>query len=42
MRLEAWRYAPQAAPAQSGRVTLGTLRRQFRQLRWPRHLTDKN
>lgn len=30
LRLEAWRYAPQPAPA-----TLGTLRREFRQLPWP-------
>ena len=44
LRLEAWRYAASGASnasgrsAQSQRRTLGTLRREFRQLRWPQHL----
>jgi len=38
LQLEAWRYAPPTAPATDKRVGLGTLRRQFRQLRWPRQL----
>jgi transglutaminase-like putative cysteine protease len=41
LHLEAWRYAPATRSAPGGRATLGTLRRQYRQLRWPRHLTDK-
>ena len=35
LRLEAWRYAPTVPGAR--RATLGTLRRQYRQLRWPPH-----
>jgi transglutaminase-like putative cysteine protease len=38
LQLEAWRYARPAAPTGAGRAGLGTLRRQFRQLRWPRQL----
>ncbi len=33
LRLEAWRYAPHVAG--NRRATLGTLRRQYHQLRWP-------
>jgi transglutaminase-like putative cysteine protease len=36
LRLEAWRYAPPSGPATDQHAGLGTLRRQFRQLRWPR------
>jgi hypothetical protein len=38
LQLEAWRYAPQNEGTSSRRAGLGTLRRQFRQLRWPRQL----
>jgi transglutaminase-like putative cysteine protease len=38
LRLEAWRYGAPAAAAQSPAATLVTLRRQFRQLRWPQSL----
>ena len=41
LRLEAWRYAPPGPGAAGQAPTLGTLRRQFRQLRWPSDLTDK-
>ena len=35
LRLEAWRYAPTAAQPPKTRSALGTLRREYRQLRWP-------
>jgi hypothetical protein len=35
LRLEAWRYAPGAGTPATSAATLGTLRRQFRQIRWP-------
>jgi transglutaminase-like putative cysteine protease len=38
LHLEAWRYAPGAGATAAASVTLGTLRRQFRQIRWPQHL----
>ena len=38
LRLEAWRYAPSAASASESSAALGTLRRQFRQIRWPQPL----
>jgi transglutaminase-like putative cysteine protease len=41
LRLEAWRYAPPAAAGSSpraARAALGTLQREFRQLRWPQAL----
>jgi protein-glutamine gamma-glutamyltransferase len=37
LRLEAWRYAPSTAAPPQRRAALGTLRREFRQLRWPPH-----
>jgi len=38
LRLEAWRYARTAVPASGRRASLGTLRREFHQLQWPRQL----
>ena len=38
LRLEAWRYARSTATTSDTRAALGTLRRQFRQIRWPQHL----
>ena len=38
LRLEAWRYSRGTATSSETPATLGTLRRQFRQIRWPRHL----
>ena len=38
LRLEAWRYAPDTGNATTARAALGTLRRQFRQMRWPQDL----
>jgi hypothetical protein len=38
LRLEAWRYAPGAGTPTAAANTLGTLRRQFRQIRWPQQL----
>lgn len=38
LRLEAWRYAPSGTSAQNKRSGLGTLQREFRQLRWPQQL----
>ena len=38
LRLEAWRYARSTATASESRAALGTLRRQFRQIRWPQQL----
>jgi hypothetical protein len=35
LRLEAWRYAPPATGSHNLRSALGTLRREYRQLRWP-------
>jgi len=40
LRLEAWRYAPRPSGAQKTRATLGTLRREYRQLRWPAQPTS--
>ena len=34
-QLEAWRYAPAAPNSPPARAALGTLQREFRQLRWP-------
>jgi hypothetical protein len=36
--MEAWRYAPGTGNAPAARTALGSLRRQFRQIRWPQHL----
>jgi hypothetical protein len=38
LRLEAWRYSRSAATSSETRAALGTLQRQFRQIRWPQHL----
>ena len=38
LSLEAWRYARSTATTSETRAALGTLRRQFRQIRWPQHL----
>jgi transglutaminase-like putative cysteine protease len=38
LNMEAWRYAPGTGNAPAARTALGTLRRQFRQIRWPQHL----
>ena len=39
LQMETWRYGPPAAATGRGAPTLGTLRRQYRQLRWPRPLS---
>lgn len=36
LRMESWRYAPPKAATAGHADTLGTLRQQFRQLRWPK------
>jgi transglutaminase-like putative cysteine protease len=38
LRLEAWRYAKRGVTSAEARAALGTLRREFRQIRWPQHL----
>jgi hypothetical protein len=38
LRLEAWRYAKNTDASSEASAALGTLRRQFRQIRWPQHL----
>ncbi len=38
LRLEAWRYAANSTTKQAQGAALGTLRREFRQLRWPHKL----
>ena len=41
LQLEAWRYAPSDLDARARRAALGTLQRQYRQMRWPPHAYKK-
>jgi hypothetical protein len=41
LRLEAWRYGPATPASANTRATLGTLRRDFRQLHWPNPLNPR-